>query len=120
MVEDIGTHFNVSAYDDEVAIETTLLEGSVRIASNGRDVVLKPGQLSSVQKNNPSIIVKKADLNEAVAWKNDHFVFNGESIQAIMRQISRWYDVDVSYEGNMERQWNLSGRYPAHRMYRKY
>jgi transmembrane sensor len=101
VVEDIGTHFNVSAYDDETDVETTLLEGSVSVSKSGRRVVLKPGQQSSVASGDKAIVIKDADMDKAVAWKNNYFVFNGERIESIMRQISRWYDVDVSYEGDM-------------------
>lgn len=101
VIEDIGTHFNVNAYDDEPDVKTTLLEGSVKVSKGAADVVLKPGQQSVIKESSPSIIVKKADLDEAIAWKNNHFIFNNESIQKIMRQISRWYDVDVSYKGDM-------------------
>jgi len=103
VVEDIGTHFNINAYDDEPAIKTTLLDGSVKVTEAGRNVVLKPGQQSIIKGSNSPIAVKEVDLDEAIAWKNNHFIFNDESIENIMRQISRWYDVDVVYRGNMNR-----------------
>ena len=101
VVEDIGTHFNINAYDDEPAIKTTLLDGSVKVTEAGRNVVLKPGQQSIIKGSNSPIAVKEVDLDEAIAWKNNHFVFDNESIGNIMRQISRWYDVDVVYRGSM-------------------
>jgi ferric-dicitrate binding protein FerR (iron transport regulator) len=100
VIEDIGTHFNVNAYDDEPAVETTLLEGSVSVTDSKQRVILVPGQQSFLKKGSP-IIVRKADLNEAVAWKDNHFIFSNDNIESIMRQISRWYNVDVSYQGDM-------------------
>ena len=101
VIRDIGTHFNVKAYDDERAIETTLLEGSVSVSNNEKHVILRPGQLSIVQNAASPIVVKQANPGKTLAWKNDHFVFDNESIQDIMQEVSRWYDVDVSYEGDM-------------------
>jgi transmembrane sensor len=94
-VKVLGTHFNVMAYKDEPEIITTLLEGKVKLSSTTRNVLLAPGEQGLFSANN--FKVKKADLNEAVAWKNGYFIFNGENLSAIMRKISRWYDVDIDY-----------------------
>jgi len=99
--EDIGTHFNVNAYPDEAAIKTTLLEGSVKVFHNKQDRILKPGQQSVIKANSTSIIIKETDLDEAIAWKNNYFIFNDESIESIMRKVARWYDVDVTYRGDL-------------------
>ena len=96
-VEVLGTHFNINAYDDEASIKTTLLEGSVRISDNAQTALLKPGQ-QAVVKN--SISVQQADVDEVTAWKNGDFVFNNENLQSIMRQLSRWYDIQVTYKDN--------------------
>lgn len=106
MVEVLGTHFNINAYNDEPGIRTTLLEGSVRVSENGRTAVLKPGQQSIIQSadnyhNNNSIIVKEADTEQAIAWTNGEFSFNKTDIQTVMRQVSRWYNVDVQYAGKI-------------------
>lgn len=108
IIEVLGTHFNVNTYDDEVADKTTLLEGSVSISkvTNGRvqttgSKILKPGQQASVSVNQSQIAVALADEDEAVAWKNGYFKFNKADIQSIMRQVSRWYNVDVEYKGEM-------------------
>lgn len=100
-IEDLGTHFNINAYDDEPAIKTTLLEGSIRIAKGSQTAILKPGQQSIIQSINNSIIIKDADTEEAIAWKNGYFKFDNENIQSIMRKVARWYDVDIQYQGNM-------------------
>lgn len=108
IIEVLGTHFNVNTYDDEVADKTTLLEGSVSISkvTNGKvqttgSKILKPGQQASVSVNQSQIAVALADEDEAVAWKNGYFKFNKADIQSIMRQVSRWYNVDVEYKGEM-------------------
>ncbi|WP_069658880.1 FecR family protein [Arcticibacter eurypsychrophilus] len=100
-VEVLGTHFNVNSYADENETKTTLLEGSIRVLQNSTQLtrVLIPGQ-QSVIKGNASVLVQDGDLEETMAWKNEKFVFNDQSLVVIMRQISRWYDVDVEYSGN--------------------
>jgi ferric-dicitrate binding protein FerR (iron transport regulator) len=102
-VEVLGTHFNINAYPDEGVISTTLLEGSVRVSKHSADGrketgerLLKPGQQA---KLGADIQVSNADVQAAMAWKNGYFVFAHEPIQNIMRQLSRWYDVDVVYQG---------------------
>jgi transmembrane sensor len=100
-VEVLGTHFNINAYDDEPGIKTTLLEGSVKVSNKDQKAILKPGQQAIVQSINNSIIIKNANTEEVVAWKNGYFLFDGEKIESIMRKVSRWYDVDVQYEQTM-------------------
>src|SRR5690606_26187933 len=99
-VEVLGTHFNVNAYEDESAIRTSLLEGSVRLLSGGAANMLRPGQQGSFSRTDASLGIKEASMEEAVAWKNGLFQFEKAGIREIMRQISRWYDVEVSYNGN--------------------
>ncbi len=98
-VEVLGTQFTISSYEDEPAVKTTLLEGSVKIISmNGSDKILKPGQQSILTIDN--ITVENISTGQhAVAWKNDQFVFESNDIQHVMRMISRWYDVEVEYVG---------------------
>jgi len=91
-IEDIGTAFNVNAYDDEPAIKTTLISGSVRI---NHTTTLIPGQMA-VQRGD-ALTVKHVDTEGAIAWKNGYFLFDHEDPLSIMRKISRWYDVDIEY-----------------------
>ena len=99
-IEVLGTHFNVTAYDNESVIKTTLLEGSVKVSKGENHATLSPGEQARL--NNQGIKVdKNVNLNEAVAWMNGRFIFNATDIEDIMRQISRWYDVDVVYEGKI-------------------
>jgi transmembrane sensor len=91
-IEDLGTHFNINAYDDEPNIKTTLIEGSVRVNDQ---TTLTPGQQAIISNGN--IKVRKADMGQVTAWKDGLFNFEGMPLADAMRQISRWYDVDVEY-----------------------
>ena len=101
-VEVLGTHFNINSYTDEPDIKTTLLEGSVKVKqlNSSYAALLKPGQ-QAVNKSAGPILVKPADLEQAVAWKYGLFQINDASIETIMRQASRWYDVEVEYQGKI-------------------
>jgi transmembrane sensor len=100
-VKDLGTHFIVEAYDDEAVTKTTLIEGKVEVDKDGQTAQLKPGQQSIIQSINHSIITRPADLEAETAWLNGDFVFNSEDLASIMRQLSRWYDIDVTYQDNI-------------------
>lgn len=97
----LGTHFNVSAYSDDNSIKTTLLEGSVKITKGKSVGLLKPGEQGVLVKNKVGLEIKKVDMEEVMAWKNGLFQFNGADINTIMNEISRWYDVDVMYAGQV-------------------
>jgi len=113
-VEVLGTHFNVNAYDNEAAIHTTLLKGSVRVstvAGKAREkqpfVVLKPGQQAQIPHQGQAVgsaspsaikVINHADINKVMAWKNGLFNFEGASLAEVMQQIERWYDIDIAYE----------------------
>lgn len=105
-IEVLGTHFNVNAYTDEPAIRTTLLEGLVKVtvpSSRGAQPArfLQPGQQSGITKEGQIEIINNADTEEALAWKNGRFQFKSADLKSILRQIARWYDVDVEYRGNV-------------------
>lgn len=100
-VKVLGTHFNIMAYDDEQSINTTLLEGSVNVSGNMQHTLIRPGQQARFKKTAGSLNVEEVNLAEAVAWKNGNFLFADDDIETIMRKISRWYDVDVEYRGNL-------------------
>jgi transmembrane sensor len=105
----LGTHFNINSYNDEAATKTTLLEGSVRVsASDGKNAsyVLKPGEQAI---NNGRIRVDKVDLEEAVAWKNGNTVFENKTLEDIMRDLSRWYDVSIVYAADAPKYETFSG-----------
>jgi len=95
-IEVLGTHFNVMGYQDEAETKTTLLEGSVKIMSGSISKMIIPGEQASVKNG---IRVSKVNVSEAVEWKNGNFNFSHEKIGSIMRKISRWYDVEIQYNG---------------------
>jgi transmembrane sensor len=101
IIEVLGTHFNVNAYNDEATIKTTLLEGSVKLHSGAGQVMLVPGQQSSFDKQTGSTAVMKVDTEEAIAWKNGNFTFASEDVQSTLRKVSRWYNVDIVYQQNV-------------------
>ena len=102
-VEVLGTHFNINSYVDEAAINTTLLEGSVRVTGlkTNDSRLITPGQQAQLTANGQINVKKQVDISEVMAWKNGKFIFQDADIQSIMRQIERWYDVEVSFSGNM-------------------
>lgn len=91
----LGTHFNVNAYNNEQAIAATLLEGAIRV----KDLVLQPGQQALLHTNNDLQLVPAPDISKVMAWKNGLFDFEGASLQEVMRQLERWYDIEVVFEG---------------------
>ena len=99
-IEVLGTHFNINSYTDEVSIKTTLLEGRVKVTSlkTGESKLITPGQQAQVNTDG-QIEIKKADPDKVMAWKNGYFNFDGADTRIVMQLISRWYDVDVIYEG---------------------
>lgn len=99
-IEVLGTHFNVSAYEDEPVTTTTLLEGSVSVLAAGRKQQLVPGQQSWVQLGKETTVVD-ADVEKAIGWKNGEFVFYNERIEKVMKDIARWYDVEVIYRDDV-------------------
>lgn len=104
-VQVLGTHFNINSYDDEATIQTTLLEGSVKITRNNNIRMLTHGQQAQIN-NSPSgdegiRVVKDVDLDVVMAWKNGYFSFEHTDLASVMRQIARWYDVDIMYEGKI-------------------
>lgn len=101
-VEVLGTHFNINAYNEEPATKITLLEGRIKVSGKTGNVVIKPGQQARLTDQNSILkVANDADVEEVMAWKNGAFQFGGADIQTVMRQISRWYDVDVEYKGNI-------------------
>jgi ferric-dicitrate binding protein FerR (iron transport regulator) len=106
VIEVMGTQFNVNAYHDESTIKTTLLEGKVKIESeNKHTAILLPGQQAQIKNasigNGQIRVVEDVDTEEAIAWKNGLFYFDNVDIQAIMRQLARWYKVQVVFKGKV-------------------
>ncbi|HRO45906.1 FecR domain-containing protein [Agriterribacter sp.] len=99
-VEVMGTHFNINSYSNERSINTTLIEGSVKVTGNISHALLKPGQQARV-KDRIDIYVD-VDIDQVMAWKNGLFDFEGLSITEIMRQLERWYDIEVEFENGVK------------------
>jgi ferric-dicitrate binding protein FerR (iron transport regulator) len=97
IIEDVGTHFNVNAYRDEPVLRTTVAEGVVRIGN----ILLYHGEQASINPDGKVSVNKDADVAKALAWKNGYFSFGNSSLQTVMRQLCRWYDVQVTYVGNI-------------------
>jgi transmembrane sensor len=101
-VEVLGTAFNINAYNDESAARTTLVEGSVKVIANGTRKIIQPGEQTAVSFGGAGIEVNQhADVARALAWKNGLFAFTDADLPTVMRQLSRWYNVDVKYEGEI-------------------
>lgn len=102
-IEVLGTHFNVNTYNDEPAVKTTLLEGSVKIIHGNVTAMLKPGEQSVINNNVDAGIrvIDGIDTEDAIAWKEGKFKFDQTDISVLMRELSRWYDVDVVYQGKI-------------------
>lgn len=95
-VQVLGTHFNISAYRDQMTTKTTLLEGSIKIKAFNTEQQLKPGQQALLDGNN--LLIKTINApQQAVGWKNEEFIFDNTSLEDIMKQIGRWYDVEIAY-----------------------
>lgn len=94
----LGTQFNIMAYSNEHVMAVTLLQGAVNVSRNGIMKKLQPGQQARMPANN-NITVTEADTQAAVAWKNGFFIFDRADIATVMRQLERWYDIEVVYEG---------------------
>jgi transmembrane sensor len=112
-VQVLGTHFNVNAYDDDKETKVTLLQGSVKVGNgqsakdNKTAVVLKPGQQAVLSRaHSPLTIHHSPDLDQVMAWKNGLFEFNETDIQTVMKQLERWYDVQVVFDGAFTQHFN--------------
>ena len=115
-IQVLGTQFNINAYTDEPSTRTTLIAGSVKVKYDNQSLVLKPNQQAATSTKN-LILEPQPNIDEVLAWKYGSFLFDKAPLDVVMRQLSRWYDVDVVYtsgipairfEGEMKRDLNLS------------
>lgn len=96
-VEVIGTHFNVNAYSEDHESKVSLLEGKVRVSlPKGGEKLLNPGQQTVVHGDN--MRVQEVNIDEIIAWKNGEFMFSNETLRSALRQVSRWYDIDIQVD----------------------
>lgn len=108
----LGTDFNVMAYPDEKLVKATLLEGSIKVSRADKQVIIAPGQQASFAAASGDIQVKEVQADQAIAWVHGKLSLNNLGVEEIMRQISRWYDVDVEFTGppSTARFWGLINR----------
>lgn len=115
LVEDIGTEFNINAYSDEEDVKTTLVEGSAKVTglpkygAENRAAILIPNQQAIW--SGTDLQVNTVDPNGAIAWKNDRFSFNSEEMASVMRKVSRWYNVEVVFQDDLQ-QVKVTGEVP--------
>jgi len=95
----LGTHFNVNSYSDETSIKTTLLEGKVMVKNASDKVILDPGQQADLS-GSKMLVNKNVNTDDVMAWKNGYFSFKDADLKTVMRQLSRWYNIEVVYEAN--------------------
>lgn len=101
-IEVTGTAFNVNAYQDETLLKATLFEGKINFLMQDKTQALLPGQQARITNGQTGIkVLDGIDVDEEIAWKNDLFIFKGEDVKSIMREICRWYDIDVVYKGKL-------------------
>ncbi len=104
--EVLGTHFNINAYEEEAIVKATLLTGSIRTsalhsASASEKVLLQPGEQAQVRPDEKMIVLPNADIEQTMAWKNGAFNFQNVGLKEVMRQLARWYDLEIVYEKNV-------------------
>ncbi|MDT3402348.1 FecR family protein [Mucilaginibacter terrae] len=98
----LGTHFNVSAYSDEPSIRTTLVEGSVKVTHHGQSFMLSPNDRVTDQRKDGHLRLEHGiDADEDIAWKSGRFYFNNTAVSTVLRQVGRWYNLDIVYEGKV-------------------
>lgn len=98
-IEVLGTSFNIKAYEEEPGLEVTLVSGSVRVTNGTASQVLRPGQQAVLSNNSTGITLAAADVATATAWKDGNFEYKSRSLTYVMQDISRWYDIEIVYEG---------------------
>lgn len=108
-VEVLGTHFNISAYQNEAQMTTTLLEGAVKVSTASVQQLLIPGNQAVINAQQSAIQVSMVNTQQAVAWKDGLIYMKDESLEKIMRKLARWYDVEVSYADHIDKSMTFSG-----------
>jgi transmembrane sensor len=103
-VEVLGTHFNINSYNDEGSIRTTLLEGKVKVSAASGSRLLQPGEQATLfyqSQKSHKILVQTVDVEQVMAWKNGLFQFEETSLELVLKQLERWYDIEVVFEGKI-------------------
>jgi ferric-dicitrate binding protein FerR (iron transport regulator) len=98
-VQVLGTHFNINIYEDEPAIRTTLIEGEVNVSKKEKAIKLSPGQQAAFDNAGELTLNKNVNTDEIIAWKEGYIHFENADLKTILRQVARWYDIEIVYEG---------------------
>ncbi|RBL89571.1 FecR family protein [Chitinophaga flava] len=100
-IQVLGTAFNIMAYPDENTLQATLVQGAININTSKTRQLLQPGEQASIGHTSGQLSISRPNLDEVLSWKNGEFYFRDTNIKTIMRQVARWYNVEVQYEGDM-------------------
>ena len=101
-IDVLGTAFNINVYPDESRLRTTLVDGKVRVSAAGYERLLQPGQQVTCRSDGSGLtLAPDPDLEQVLAWKNGRFAFKSADLPTVMRELARWYNIEVSYEGNI-------------------
>ena len=98
----LGTHFNVNTYADEKVAKVTLTEGVITLSNNAKTVLLKPGEQAQLYKNEINVLSEDINIDEVMAWKDGQFYYEGVGLKTIMRQVEKYYNVDIVYKDNLD------------------
>lgn len=115
-IEVLGTNFNINAYSDEDIVRTTLLKGSVKVRQGENQQLLLPGQQAQLDKDDKFRLIPDADVDVEMAWKNNEFYFKYADLKTVMRQLSRWYDLEIVYEEGSPLNKHFEGEIPMNTM----
>ena len=108
-VKVLGTCFNIASYKDEEEVVTTLAEGSVEVITAGDSIRIHPDEQVLFNKVSHTLSCRQVDASVYLAWKEGRFIFENQSLEQIMRQLQRWYEMDVFYANDMVRNYRFSG-----------
>lgn len=98
----LGTAFNVATYGADGNVTTTLINGKVQVKNDAKQMILLPGQQAIMSQQGTIDLNTDVDVEQVVAWKNGYFRFDKADIHTIMDQLARWYDIKVSYSGDLQ------------------
>lgn len=108
-VQVLGTHFNIMAYEEEPTIQTTLVEGKVAVSSGNETLTLSPNNQARLTSSGKFSLIPNADVQTALSWRFNTFRFNSTPVEQIMRQIARWYDVNIVFKDASARNIEFNG-----------
>jgi ferric-dicitrate binding protein FerR (iron transport regulator) len=107
--EDVGTQFNMNAYGDEASLKATVVEGSVKVSTVRQSALLVADQQASIAAGSEQIQVSAVHAADAASWKNGFFSFSHDNLSMVMRQLSRWYNVEIDYQYGAADQASFTG-----------